>query len=199
MATQAISAYGNIGDAFYILSWHGQDDGLEGQDPQFVTGRLAYDLTFNVSVGGFYSSGKKYNEDIGKSQDRLDRYGVDLQWQSEDGFQLNALYAVKNEEDTTTDETTGSSSMAEATDSNLSVYAQYIIAGAEKPMASVGVNYDSYTMNDGDDDWTKGALFLTYFARENVKVQFGWESTLDAPERYENKESRYTLMVDIGI
>ncbi|VAX15433.1 hypothetical protein MNBD_NITROSPINAE03-491 [hydrothermal vent metagenome] len=196
---QAVSAYGNIGDAFYILSWHGQDGGLEGQDPQFFTGRLAYDLPFNVSIGGFYSSGKKYNGDIGKSEDKLDRYGVDLQYQSEGGFQLNALYAVKNEDSTTTDETSGASSLAGATDNNLSVYAQYIIAGAEKPMASIGANYDSFTMNDGDDDWTRGALFLTYFAKENVKVQLGWEGTLDSPERYKNKESRYTFVVDIGI
>jgi len=197
--TQAISAYGNLGDAFYILSWHGQDGGLEGQDPQFFTGRLAYDLPLNISIGGFYSSGKKYNEDSGESKDKLDRYGVDMQWQSAGGFQLNAIYAVKNEDNTTTDETTGASSLAEATDSNLSVYAQYVMMGDEKPMGSIEVNYDSYTMNDGNDDWTKGALFLTYFARENVKVRFGWENTLDAPERFKNKESRYALVVDIGI
>lgn len=198
VATQAISAYGNIGSAFYILSWHGQDDGLEGQDPQFLTGRLAYDLPFDLSIGGFYSSGKKYNEDIGKSEDKLNRYGFDLQWQTE-SIQVNALYAVKNEDESTMDEATGIGSLVGATDNNLSVYAQYIIPGIDMPMAVIGANFDSYTMNNGDDDWSKGALFLTYFTRENVKVQFGWENTLNAPQRYKNKESRYTLMVDIGI
>lgn len=191
--SQNLTFYGTVSGLFYNVAWHGEDDDLEGHDPEFYAGRLAYDLPVGLSIGGFYDTGKKYNGDTGLSEDKLDRYGADAQLQHDSGIQLNAVYAVKKEESTSNGTTT------EATDKNLSLYLQYVHSGGDAPVAAVGVNYDNYTQNDDEDKWTKAAVFITWFARQNIKLQAGWEGTLDAPDRYEHKEARFTLVVDIGL
>lgn len=190
--SQVINLYGTVADnLFYSLAWHGNDGVLEGNDPKDISGRVAYDISgIGASAGGFYNISKAYDTTTGTSKDKMTRYGIDAQW-LHDNIQVNAIYAVKDVDATAT---AGSQQ-----DSVIGIFGQYILTAGDIPRAAVTLNLDRYTENDGNDKWTKSALFLTYYAMDNAKIQAGWEGTLAAPDSYENKESRVTLVVDLGL
>lgn len=181
--SQGISVYGTIENIFYTLTWHGDEDDLEGHDPKGYSARLAYDFPV-ASVGGFYDSTKAYDSSTGSSEDKTTKYGIDAQL-IHDAFQVNAIYAKKDVD------------VSNAKDDLFGLFVQYIMSKDGAPMAAAAVNLDKYSKNDGVDDWTKGAVFLTYFIKENIKAQVGWEGTLEAPDAYEHKESRLTLVFDM--
>jgi len=185
--SQAVNLYGTVAEnIFYSLAWHGNEDLLEGNDAKDISLRAAYDIAnVGASVGGFYNLSKAYDSTTGSSEDKTTRLGIDAQW-LHDNIQVNAIYASKNVDAT------------DATDSLIGIFGQYIFADGDIPQAAIALNLDKYTKSDGDDEWTKTAIVLTYFAMDNVKFQAGWEGTLEAPDAYENKESRITLVVDLG-
>lgn len=185
--SQVINLYGTVAEnLFYSLAWHGNEGLPQGNDPKDVSGRLAYDISgTGASVGGFYNISKAYDDTTGTSTDKMTRYGLDAQW-LHDNIQVNAIYAVKNVD------------VPDSVDSVIGIFGQYLLTAGDIPRAAVSVNLDRYTENDGNDKWTKSAFFLTYYAMDNAKIQAGWEGTLSAPDLYENKESRITLVADLG-
>ncbi len=180
--SQTVNLYGTVAEnLFYSIAWHGNEGLLEGNDAKDLSGRVAYDIAgVGASVGGFLDLSKEYPTD-----DKTSRYGIDAQW-LRDNIQVNAIFAVKDVDAT------------DKKDSVIGLFGQYIFTDGDTPQAAVALNLDKYTENDGDDKWTKTALVLTYFAMDNVKFQAGWEGTLSAPDTYENKESRITLVADLG-
>lgn len=182
-AAQIIAISGDVGSLFYSAAWHGNSMGdgqLEGKDPSDASFRLAYDLFSALSIGGYLTISHQF--EIPSTTDRTNLWGFDTQFLWE-GFQLNALYGRKDPE-------------IGKDDWNLSVFGQYIFSQGNSPLAAFAVNIDRFTRSNGVDDWTKGAFFLTYFFKENIKLQTGWEGTYDSPNDF--KESRVTLVADVG-
>lgn len=185
-AAQFIAVSGDVGSTFYSVAWHGNSSGdgqLEGNDPYDFSFRLAHDLPFGLSLGGYLTISHAYK--ALSATDRTDLWGFDIQflW---DALQFNAIYGRKNPEE-----------VDKRDDWNLSLFGQYIFSQGDSPFLAFAVNLDRYTEDNAVNDWTKGAFFLTYFFRENVKVQVGWEGTYDSPRDF--KESRATLVIDVAI
>lgn len=177
--SQVLNVYGTpVDNLFYSLAYHGDDGDLEGEEPGDVSGRVAFDIPgVGASVGGFYTAANTGGDET--------HYGLDAQWLN-GPFQVNAIYAVLDID-------------AGAKDDVIGILGQYILSEGDSPKAAVAINLDKYTQKDGTEEWTKSALSLTYFMLDNIKVQGGWTGTLSAPDSYDNKESRFTFVVDIGI
>lgn len=184
---QFISLSGSVANLSYIASLHGNDSGdafLEGKDPEDVAFRVVYDIA-GVSAGGFFDLVNEYDSASKKSKDQMRRYGLDIQADIED-FHLNSVLAFKDEDKT------NANTMA------VSAELQYVFKNNKTPVFSPILIVDHYTKSDGSESFTDLATYFTYFFRENIKAQLGWEGDVKVPSKYNHKENRFVLVVDMG-
>ncbi|MBI2566978.1 MAG: hypothetical protein HYV63_08120 [Candidatus Schekmanbacteria bacterium] len=178
---------------FYNVVFSGDDGDLEGHDARSLHGRIAFDVmaakSANLMVGTFYSASRLYDSSSGTSHDKLNRLGVDLQLETH-GLGLNAIYAQKELEPAD-----GKS----VKDDDISLELSYLLSKNNRPVFGPALIIDKYTQKDGEDDWTKLGLFVNYFALENLRLALGWEGTVSAPDAFQHKESRLTLVLDMGL
>lgn len=168
---------------FYIVAWSANSGRLEGDDPQNLSGRLAYDVNNSIMVGGFLQAGKEHDGQI--STRDFSRYGLDFQGEL-GSLALNAIYAMNKDVD-----------RDGIDDSAFSLELQHFMRDSDDFLsASCKLTLSSYTKNNGDDKYIEAGLFFTKFATDNLKVQIGWEGELDSPD--EHNAGRATFVVDLG-
>ncbi|MFQ5455962.1 MAG: hypothetical protein ACE5EA_07150 [Nitrospirota bacterium] len=195
--SQFVSLSGRpVDELFYIVGVsadNANSSRLEGNDAQDYSLRLAYDLLPDITLGAFYNAGKIFDSDKGESTDNklFSRRGIDLN-ANVDSINIDALYAIARDIDDNNDGIVDGL----INDYIFSVEVHYFLEKDGRPWLSPSLIYDRYTMNDGRDDWAEGGLFITYFARDNIKTQIGWEGTFDDPSG--DNSGRYSLVVDVG-
>jgi len=204
---QFLSFSGRYQNLFYmaVLHDHPENGSLdaEGHDPYDFSGRLAYDVLSeeegrpHVSVGGLVTVYTQTAYDtlggrIGTFS--YNSFGGDLQVDYQ-GAHLNVAFVntespVDTDGDGLGDETTS--------DFCLSIEGHYFYTKEDRPYFGPSVIFEKYTENDGNDDWARLGAFVTYYPKENVRAQLGWEGDVSAPDIYTNKEGRITVVLDLG-
>jgi hypothetical protein len=200
--SQFLSVSGRVAEkVFYLLALHDHDFDLEGHDPYDFTGRLAFDVMAqgegvpHVSVGGLFTNYHETPYDtLGNKLDGYNwqGFGGDLQVDytaGQHGLHLNVVFANK-------EMPVGSDSTI--SDWCLSTEAHYLYMQEDRPLFVLTAAFEHWTESDGNDAWNSLALFATYYARENARLQVGWEGVVGAPDVYKNKESRIYTVVDLG-
>jgi len=188
---QFVSASGRLAPkVFALVAWHGNDGLREGNDPKDFSGRIMFDASSTLSIGGFVDATKAYNGTTGKSEDKTTVYGADLQAVLGKA-NVNAIFGVVKDDVANTQETTwGIEGNVMGTMGNVQV----------GPILGVS----SYTQNDGNDSFTMARAVLNVQMSGNIRTQFGWEGELSVPDPTDPamtrfKESRLTWLVDLGI
>ncbi len=205
--TQFASFSGRYQNLFYLAAVHDHPDAgaldLEGHDPYDVSFRAAYDVVAeddgmpHVAVGGFFTRTHATHYKADKSKDTgfdWNLFGGDVQVDYQ-GAHLNVIIAsaqdsVDSDGDGIGDKTTS--------DYCFTVEGHYFMIEDDAPVFGPSIIFEKYTESDGKDDWARLGVFATYFARENVKAQIGWEGDVSAPAAYKNKEGRITVVLDLG-
>ncbi len=192
-SSQFISFSGRVAEKVFLLgAWHGNSGALEGNDPRDFSLRAAFDVTPAFSIGAFGTVSKAYDSGTGKSEDKTTLYGADFQAAVQQA-NFHGLFGVRKDDVSDTQETTF------GLEGN-------VLAEVSGTLVGPVVSVSSYTENDGEDRYTMAGIFLNCQVSNNVRTQFGWEGELSVPEDPDGdpdttrfKESRLTLVVDIGI
>jgi len=187
---QNIALTGRVVDnkLFYNVAYGGVADNPEGIEDTAVNARAAYDLRDNVMIGGFIMNGTA--SDAGASEElSFNRAGVDTQIDL-GNTRVQAAYVMA------TDDQLGGGSH----DNNAYSVQAYHVFKTEKgsptwvPLARL----DSYTVNDGEDEFTELTLNLTHYLAENVKAYIEYWNQISVPSGVD-EEDRLMLHVNVGL
>jgi len=183
---------------FYSVGYGGQADDAEGNDSRSLTARVAFDITDNIMVGAFGMDGNTVesltaNDDVIPELD-YSRYGLDFQGDF-GGTRLQATY-MSAKDDTTDDvgNRTGSESNYSAAIQGLYTFK----TKSGKPTWVPVARYETFTKNDGDEDFAGLTLNLTYYFMENVKGYVEYFDEVNTPEGVDGV-NRVTFQVYVGL
>jgi hypothetical protein len=180
-------------DLFLLGALSGNDGDLEGRDARDYSFRAAYDVLSWLMFGGYANLGKTYNPATSRSEDQVDRGGLDFQI-AKDAMHVNGVWSRRHDYAANTWETFSG------------IELQYIIDDQKgKPRYIPYLVLDYYAMdisgaNNEPQDKTGYGAFLSYLLMENIKAQLGVEGTLAAAGsyNYEHKEMRWTAVGHFG-
>ena len=183
-ARQQVGAYGRIMDkVFWNVGWSGEAEDAEGVDANFVHGRLAFDITDDIMIGGFIMDGEC--KSCAPSRDLM-RWGIDGQVDFKN-LRLQAVY-VDAEGDNAT-------ATAEEDNSVFSAQAFYTFTKETgRPTFVPLIRYDSFEKSDGTDQSEALTFNLGYYITQNVKVYAEYLHQLDAFSG-EKETDRFTLQL----
>ncbi len=189
---------------FLLAALSGNDRDLEGHDARDYSLRAAFDALPWLMIGGYANLGRTYNPGTWRSEDQVDRGGLDFQIDRGD-IHVNGVWSRKH--DYTRDV---GQDVIGTWETFAGLEFQYIITDAAgHPKWAPYVVLDYYAM----DIMTAGAtnipprdrsgygVFLAHFIKENAKAQIGVEGTLTAAEVFydlEHKEMRWTIVGHFG-
>lgn len=177
---QNITAYGRISErVFYMVGYSGDAKDPEGVGGENLLGRIAFDVTPDIMIGGFWLEGKN-----AANNRNYRRAGVDFQADIKN-FRIAGAYI--NGKDDTAD------LLDEVTNNNWSIQAHYYFkteSGA--PIFVPTVRFDSYQKNNGMDQYSEITLNATYYATQYAKVYLEYWNRFDVPTGKE-EVSRLTL------
>ncbi len=180
--SQYLAFYGRQSKLFYMLSYSAGNSNPEGEDPNDILGRVAYDFTPNAMVGAFFYDGERDHGAID-----LSRFGIDWNFVFDD---LNILGLWMNAEEDfrggiNNDNDTG----------YLEAFYTYKRGG--RPFFVPLVRYGFTEANDGKDDITALTFQLGVYVAENVKFAVEYYDELDnVPGKSEGE--RVTLLADLA-
>jgi hypothetical protein len=172
---QQVSLFGRVGDGrlFYNVGFGGLTEDLIANESTVAFGRVAYDITPDVMIGGFGLSGtckvKMVSDfaDCGGSTTDMDfsRYGVDAQ---ADVGQVRIAGVYLSAKD---DMPSGAGS-----ETNNNAYVQFTYFGSTgNNMAVPLLRIENTQSNDGNDKVTRVTLGASYYFQKNFKasLEFG--------------------------
>lgn len=189
---QMVSAYGRFFDnkLFYDVVWAANAKDVDGADPRVAMGRLAFDITDDIHIGGFYIDGSKgsYTTDASVGivggvpavvaatfTPRADfsRYGFDGHVDYRN-FRLHGAYvhARDNLNDGTGDQANDAFSFE-------GFYTFKDKSGA--PTWVPLIMYNNYETTNGTKNFGEGTIQLNYYLFDNVKVTAQYFKQLDTP------------------
>ena len=178
---QNTSLYGRpIKQLFYSFGYSGIAKDAEGEDAKNLHARVAFDITPNIMLGGFYVDG-----DNSTTNRTFSRSGLDFQADMA-GTRLQALFTSG-----TDDTTTG----GEETNNALSVQGMYF--GGDNPVWVPVVRYDSYEKNDGNDSYGEVTFNLTRYFAQNIKGYIEYWKQVDVPNGAD-KDDRLTAQLSVA-
>jgi hypothetical protein len=186
---------------FLLAALSGNDGDLEGRDARDYSFRAAYDLKPWLMIGGYANLGRTYNPGTWRSEDQIDRGGIDFQI-DKDQFHVNGVWSRQH--DYTRDV---GQDVIGTWETFAAVELQYIITDQnDQPEWVPYLMLDYYAMDIMDTGGGTGhtmprdisgyGLFLSHFFKQNARAQIGVEGTLTAAENYynlEHKETRVTI------
>ncbi len=179
-ARQNITAYGRIAErVFYMVGYSGDAGDAEGVDGQNILGRVAFDVTPNIMIGGFWLEGENAASDR-----NYRRAGVDFLADIKD-FRIAGAYV--NTKDDTPD------LLGEVTNDAWTIQAHYFFkteSGA--PTFVPTVRFDRYQKNDGMDQYSEFTLNLGYYATQYAKIYLEYWNRFDVPVG-KSEDTRITL------
>lgn len=186
---QQVSLYGRAADKlFYYAGIGGLTEDKVGSDSSIYFGRLAFDITPEMMVGGMVLSGTcKVSDCTTASQDRnFTRYAVDGQFDFAN-FRLTGVYMqAKDDPDSGSEET------------NNSYYLQgfYRMMADGRPTFVPLVRLESYEENNGQDKYSLATLNVGYYFVENVKGFIEYTNVYDTPTGVDT-DYKTTLQVEV--
>lgn len=178
---------------FFSLGYSGVADDPEGENPNNLSARLAWDITPQVTVGLFGVEGECEENDVDCNRDRdFSRYAVDAQ--ADVSFAagvvpgtlrlMGAYLEAEDDRDTT----------GEDENDALFVQALYAVQQDGRPTWVPLIRYDDYEEDDGRDDFEEITLNLTYYFTENIKGHVEWWRQLDVPSGLD-RDGRITFQI----
>ena len=190
---QNLGLWGRVMDKlFYSVAWQGEaDDGTtkssEGKSASNYQGRLAYEITDDIMIGGFYVTGKMNG--IAAADRDFDRWGIDSQI---DYNNLRVQAAFVSATDDTVAATTDTSNDA------FSVQAYYTFKKKSgRPTFVPLVRYDWSEKTDGTLEDEHLTMNMGYYVTQNVKVYAEYFHEID-DFGTTVEEDRFTLQAFIA-
>jgi hypothetical protein len=188
---QYINLYGRSGKFFYMGGYSAGNGNPEGEDPQDVLVRAAFDFTPNLMIGALYFDGSRDSEGeveevVVLSTVDLSRFGIDFNLQFSDFYVLGLWMNV--EED-----------MGGVTEDNDTAYIEtfYTYKKDGRPFFMPLVRYDFTDVNDGVDTVAALTLQVGFFIKENARLALEYYTEIDQVPGKE-EINRTTLLVDIA-
>lgn len=181
-SAQYIAFYGRQNKAFYLLSYSAGNSNPEGEDPNDILGRVAFDINPNAMIGAFYYDGERDHGAVG-----LTRVGVDWNCTFND-FNLLGMW-MSAEEDF----------VGIGSNDNDSGYLEVFYTHKKdgRPFVVPLLRYGFTELNNGKDEMAALTAQLGFYVTENVKFALEYYSELDqAPGK--NKVDRITLLADLA-
>lgn len=179
-----INFYGRAGGFFYEASWSGGSNNAEGSDPRDYLGRLAYDFTPGIMVGGLYQTATR---DRTAGELDVERFGFDFNLELGNIY-ASGLYTSSKEEPT-----------GAASQTNDSAYLElyYTHKKGERPFLVPYVRYDWRESNDGKDELSVVTGQLNAYVLQNVRLGMEYSAEIETPGD-RAKSNRVVLMADVN-
>lgn len=186
-ARQSIGLYGRLMDKlFYNVAWLGSAESKEGSDASNWQGRIAFDLTDDIMLGGFYVTG---TDTLTSAVNRdFQRWGIDGQLDYKN-LRLQALYI----------EAEGDNAVGIQED-NSAFTAQAFYTFRKKtgrPTFVPLVRYDTFERRDGSEEAESITFNLGYYITQNVKIYAEYFHELD-DFGAKKEEDRFTIQLFVA-
>jgi len=181
---QFISFYGRSNQVYYSLSYSSGNGNPEGENPNDVLARVAWDFTPDLMVGGFVFDGRR--ESSGGDID-LQRVGFDFNLAFDNTYLVGMFMEA--------DEDPG----AGLDQSNTAGYVEafYTWKKDDRPYFVPLLRYDWTELNDGDDKLAAMTAQVGWYFVENMKLAVEYYDEFDvAPGK--TKKDRLTLLADLS-
>ncbi len=181
-SSQYIAFYGRQNKLFYMASYSAGNSNPEGEDPNDILGRIAYDITPDAMVGAFFYDGERDHGAI-----NLSRFGIDWNFAFKD-FNVLGMWMSAEE-----DFRDGPSNDNDA--GYLEVFYTHKKNG--RPFFVPLLRYGFTEANNGRDDIAALTAQLGVYVTENVKFALEYYDELDTvPGKTEGE--RVTLLADLA-
>ena len=161
---QNITVYGRpIKNLFYGVSLSGVADQSEGEEPDTMTARVAYQLSPALMLGGLFIDGTCSSK-IGLANCTVDRdysrYALDVELNM-NSYLINAAYMqAKDDNATATTETKNNAFF---------VQGLYTFRSGDRPTWAPLVRFDSYERVNGNEDISELTVGMNYYFNENFR------------------------------
>jgi len=195
---QSLQATGRLANRriFYSVGIAGDADDAEAVEGSNFIGRLAFDITDDIMIGGFVIDGKNDG-----TQREYSRYGFDAQ--ADVGNSRFGLSYISAEDDVCGQaDCSGSSGplpspITQADNDALSLqWFHTFTTESGRPTFVPLIRYDTYESSNGTAETDELTLNLTYYFRENVKAYLEyWDR--DAPVATSD-DDRLTLQIFVA-
>ncbi len=170
---QQVSVYGRANKLFYYGGIGGLTGDNVGSDSSIYFGRIAYDITPTMMLGGMALKGScKISDCTAATQTRsFTRYAIDGQFDI-DNFRLTGVF-MQTQDD----------SNAGVEESNDSYYLQafYIVQENGRPTWVPLLRVEGYEENNGNNKYSLATASISYYFEENVKGFIEYQSIYDTP------------------
>lgn len=189
---QIVSVYGRPMDRlFYNVGVSGVAGDSEGVDGNTIFGRVAFDITPDIMIGGFAMSG----ECMAASADDCDvdrdysRRGFDAQaeWNN---FRFMGAWLTAEDDDNVTATT-------ESDNDAWYLQGQYMFKENGRPTFVPMIRYDTFEKSNGTEEFNELTLNVSYYFTQNIKGYLEYWDQLDVPVG-ETEDSRITLQFALG-
>lgn len=185
---QTLAVYGRpIERLFYDVGIGGVAEDTEGSKSRSYFGRLAFDATRDIMVGGLALGGTCEDNTCGTKRD-FSRFAIDGQADVAD-FRFTGLFMW------------GKDDLASGTgdESNNAWYLQGLYTWKKdgRPVVVPLVRVDGWQENDGRDDFTAVTLNAAYYLTQNIKGFLEYYNNFDTPANV-REESRVTLQFEMA-
>ncbi len=162
---QNITVFGRpVGNLFYGVSFSGVADQSEGEEADTLTGRIAFDITPNIMVGGLFINGS-CSAQIGLANCTVDRdfsrYAVDVEV-NQSNYLINAAYMQAKDDNAT--------ATAEVKNNAFFIQGLYTFQENGRPTWVPLVRLDSYEKVNGTEEITELTLGINYYFNENFRA-----------------------------
>jgi hypothetical protein len=179
---QYIAFYGRQQKVFYLLSYSAGNSNPEGEDPNDILGRVAFDFNPDAMLGAFYFDGERDHGAIS-----LSRVGIDWNFAFDDFYVLGMWMSA--EEDF----------RGAGSNDNDAGYLQamYVKKKNGRPHIVPLLRYGFTELNNGRDELAALTAQLGVYVTENMKLALEVYNELDQ-EPGKAKGERFTLLADVA-
>lgn len=183
---QMIGVYGRPqgGKVFYNVGVSGAGGDPEGESPKTLHGRLAFDVSDDIMIGGFVVDGED-----GVINRNFSRYGIDFSADVGDA-RLQGLY-IKAKDDFV-------GTLGEEDNDALSIQGMYVFKDETgHPTWVPLIRYDTYETANGAQSFDELTFNLSYYFTQNVKGFIEYWDRIDAPTPAQ-EDTRITVQGAVG-
>lgn len=203
---QSLSVTGRLFDRlFYSVGVSGEASDSEGVSAGNFQGRVAFDITKDIMVGGFGIDGNTEGHSVTSietdangflkevtsvvAERDFSRYGLDVQADFGNTRVQGAWLQATDD---------NKSATAEEENNVWSVQALHTFkTKTGTPTWVPLVRFDSYEKNDGQDEFNELTLNLSYYIQQNIKGYLEYWDQIDTPEDVDD-DNRVTLQLQMA-
>lgn len=195
---QMVSLYGREtawNRLFYTLTYSADVADNEGEGPKDFSGRLAFDILPDLTIGGFFSKGSQDKASGGVTKELdFSRVGIDAQARF-GGLNLLGAY-LRGKDDI----------FNGGDESNNAWYAEAFYTIGKDDLRAIGIplfmvvpilRVDRYEKNDGKDTYADLTANLSCYPWQNVKLGVEYFTSLDRPSGVKS-DWRWTVLLTLA-